>query len=225
MKKIERVSLVEAASRQLRAQIESGRWEVGRRLPSEGELAERLGLSRVSIRAAVHGLAQMGLLTTRQGDGTYVAARDATDVAIRRRLDDAHDGDVLEVRRGLDILAAGLAATRRTQHDITALDDALARRAAAGTAGDEAAFVAADVDFHLHVARASHNELLVELYSTFTRALADSIRDDRCLKVFTQGRDTWHNTLATAIAEGDADKATTASLALLRNGPAATRDR
>ncbi|MFE4445412.1 FadR/GntR family transcriptional regulator [Streptomyces sp. NPDC056820] len=216
MKKIERVSLVDAVSRQLRDRIAGGHWPVGQRLPSEGELAERLGVSRVSIRAAVHGLAQMGLLTTRQGDGTYVAARDATDVAIRRRLDDAPDGDVLEVRRGLDILAAGLAATRRTQHDITALDDALARRHAAGTAGDEAAFVAADVDFHLHVARASHNELLAELYSTFTRALTDSIRDDRCLKVFTQGRDTWHNTLATAIAEGDADKATTASLALLR---------
>ncbi|MFB7573253.1 FadR/GntR family transcriptional regulator [Streptomyces sp. NPDC056165] len=216
MKKIERVSLVDAVSRQLRDRIAGGHWPVGQRLPSEGELAERFGLSRVSIRAAAHGLAQMGLLTTRQGDGTYVAARDATDVAIRRRLDDAPNGDALEVRRGLDILAAGLAATRRTQHDITALDDALARRHAAGTAGDEAAFVAADVDFHLHVARASHNELLAELYSTFTRALTDSIRDDRCLKVFTQGRDTWHNTLATAIAEGDADKATTASLALLR---------
>ncbi|MFF4760922.1 FadR/GntR family transcriptional regulator [Streptomyces sp. NPDC001292] len=105
---------------------------------------------------------------------------------------------------------------------MAALNDALARRAAAGTTGDEAAFVAADVDFHLRVARASHNELLVELYSTFTRALADSIRDDRCLKVFTQGQDAWHHTLAAAIAEGDADKATSASLALLESGPAGT---
>ncbi|MFD4977555.1 FadR/GntR family transcriptional regulator, partial [Streptomyces sp. NPDC058424] len=74
MKKIERVSLVDAVSRQLRERITGGHWPVGQQLPSEGELAERFDLSRVSIRAAVHGLAQMGLLTTRQGDGTYVAA-------------------------------------------------------------------------------------------------------------------------------------------------------
>ncbi|GAA3482031.1 FadR/GntR family transcriptional regulator [Streptomyces yanii] len=225
MKKIERISLVEAISGQLQEGIASGRWPVGGRIPSENELAERLGVSRVSVRAAVQGLVQVGLLTTRQGNGTYVAARDATDVAIRRRLDDARDGDVVEVRHGMDILAAGLAAARRTEQDIAALNDALARRTAAGTTLDEAAFVVADVEFHLCVARASHNELLIELYSTFASALADSIRGDRCLQVFAQGRDAWHSALATAIEEGDADAATGASLALLHNRPAAPRDR
>ncbi|WP_225080786.1 FCD domain-containing protein [Streptomyces sp. CoT10] len=84
--------------------------------------------------------------------------------------------------------------------------------------------IADDGEVHLCVARASHNELLVGLYSTFARVLADSIRDDRCLQVFAQGRDAWHTALSAAIEEGDVDAATNASLALLHNGMAASSD-
>ncbi|MEV5967617.1 FadR/GntR family transcriptional regulator [Kribbella sp. NPDC051952] len=217
MRKVQRVSLVETVGAQLRDEITSGRWALGDRIPSEGELTERLGVSRASIREAVRGLVQAGLLATRQGDGTYVTASDATDVAIRRRLTVADDSHVIEVRRGLDIVAAGLAATRRTESDVAALQAALQERAAAGQARDEEAFVAADVEFHLCVARAAHNPLLVDLYSSIARALAESVRDDRCLQVFASGEDSWHDVLAKAIDAGDASVASAASLALLEN--------
>ncbi|NUR96147.1 MAG: FadR family transcriptional regulator [Kribbellaceae bacterium] len=217
MKKVERVSLVESVGTQLREEITAGRWAVGERIPSETELVEQLGVSRASVREAVRGLVHAGLLATRQGDGTYVTASDATDVAIRRRLVTADQDDVLEVRRGLDVVAAGLAASRRTRADIRALTDALAARAAAGEAGDEAAFVTNDVEFHLCVARASHNPVLIELYTSFARALAESVRDDKCLQVFAAGDDTWHEALAAAIEAGDTTTAAAACLSLLES--------
>ncbi|NIK58586.1 FadR/GntR family transcriptional regulator [Kribbella shirazensis] len=217
MKKVERVSLVESVGTQLREEITAGRWAVGARIPSETELVEELGVSRASVREAVRGLVQSGLLATRQGDGTYVTARDATDVAIRRRLVAADHSDVIEVRRGLDIVAAGLAASRRTRTDVKALNKALAARAAAGEAGDEAAFVTNDVEFHLSVARASHNPVLIDLYTSFARALTESVRDDQCLQVFSTGQDTWHEALAAAIEAGDPTAAAAASLSLLEN--------
>ncbi|MFF0341520.1 FadR/GntR family transcriptional regulator [Kribbella sp. NPDC004875] len=215
MKKVERVSLVESVGTQLREEITTGRWAVGERIPSETELVEQLGVSRASVREAVRGLVQAGLLATRQGDGTYVTASDATDVAIRRRLVTADHTDVVEVRRGLDIVAAGLAASRRTAADIKSLKKALADRATAGVAGDEAAFVANDVEFHLCVARASHNPVLIELYTSFARALAESVRDDQCLQVFTTGQDTWHEALAAAIEAADPTTAAATTLSLL----------
>ncbi|GAA3100343.1 DNA-binding FadR family transcriptional regulator [Kribbella aluminosa] len=217
MKKVERVSLVESVGTQLREEITAGRWSVGERIPSETELVGQLGVSRASVREAVRGLVHAGLLATRQGDGTYVTARDATDVAIRRRLGVAEHSDVVEVRRGLDIVAAGLAASRRTSADVRALDRALMARAAAGEAGDEAAFVTNDVEFHLCVARASHNPVLIELYTSFARALAESVRDDKCLQVFSSGEDSWHEALAAAIEAGDSTTAAAASLSLLES--------
>ncbi|MFE1954974.1 FadR/GntR family transcriptional regulator [Streptomyces sp. NPDC059524] len=222
MKKIERATLVEAVTSRIRDRITSGAWPVGTRIPSEHELAATLEVSRVSVRSAVHGLVEVGLLAARQGDGTYVAARDATEVAIRRRLSEAPRGDAREVRGGFDLVAAGLAATRRTDADLAALRDALdRRRAAAGETPDEAAFVAADVDFHLGVARAAHNELLYELYATFTEALADSVRENRCLKDAAEGAEDRHEALAAAIAAGDPLAATDAVLTILGSVPGA----
>ncbi|MEW2570425.1 FadR/GntR family transcriptional regulator [Streptomyces sp. NPDC047070] len=215
MKKIERVSLVESVAQELRAELSSGNWALGQRIPTEAALMERLGVSRASVREAVRGLVQAGLLATRQGDGTFVVATDPTDVAIRRRLTDASERDVLEVRRGLDVVAAGLAAERRTSDDVAELRRALVKRSEAGEARDQAAFVAADVDFHLGVARASHNDLLIELYASFSRALADSVREDRRLHNFASDGAAEHDALADAIEAGDTIAAVSTALGLL----------
>lgn len=215
MKQVERVSLVETVSRALRAEITGGNWAVGDRIPTEAHLVEQLGVSRASVREAVRGLVQAGLLATRQGDGTFVVATDPTDVAIRRRLTDATEHDVLEVRRGFDVIAANLAAERRTSADVAALRRALTQRSEASAARDEAAFVAADVDFHLSVARASHNDLLIELYSSFTRSLAESVRGDRRLHNFAADGASDHDALAAAIEAGDTTAAAAAALGLL----------
>ncbi|WP_329127068.1 FadR/GntR family transcriptional regulator [Streptomyces sp. NBC_01465] len=215
MKKVERVSLVETVTQELREEISSGNWALGHRIPTEAELVTRLGVSRASVREAVRGLVHAGLLATRQGDGTFVVATDPADVALRRRLTDASERDVLEVRRGLDVIAANLAAERRTSGDIAELRRALTERSEASAVRDQAAFVAADVDFHLGVARASHNDLLIDMYASFSRALAESVRDDRRLHNFASDGASEHDALASAIETGDATAAVSAALGLL----------
>src|SRR5262245_44265215 len=148
LRSTDRVSLVPQVIDQLRAQISSGEWAVGTRIPPEADLAETLGVGRNTLREAVLALVHAGLLERRQGSGTYVAwARELT-AAVARRVAGAHLAEVLEVRRALEVEAARSAAVRRTVSDLATLDAALARRETAWCDGDPVEFVDADVAFH-----------------------------------------------------------------------------
>ncbi|NUO98949.1 MAG: FadR family transcriptional regulator [Nonomuraea sp.] len=212
MRNVARTSLVDAAIEQLRREITSGAWPVGTKIPSESRLAESLGMSRLSVREAVRVLVHAGLLQTRQGDGTYVTATDESQVALRRRLDRAAAMDIIDVRRGLDLVAARLAAVKRTDDDLTAMREALTRRDSAARTGDLDGFADADADFHLLVADAAHNPLLADLYRSMRDALRDSVRDHE------QGvlaPDSSHDDLLAAIGSGDPARAVAVSVAIL----------
>ncbi|MGW0808030.1 FadR/GntR family transcriptional regulator [Nonomuraea sp. NPDC002799] len=212
MRNVARTSLVDAAIDELRREIADGVWPVGTKIPSESQLAQSLGMSRLSVREAVRVLAHAGLLHTRQGDGTYVTATDESKVALRRRLDTAAAMDIIDVRRGLDLVAARLAAGRRTEEDLAAMRETLARRNAAGRAGDLDRFADADVDFHLHVADAAHNVLLGDLYRSMSDALRDSVRDQEQAAL---DPDSSHEDLMRAIEAGDVAGAVAVSVAIL----------
>ncbi|MER6576857.1 FadR/GntR family transcriptional regulator [Nonomuraea sp. NPDC001023] len=212
MRNVARTSLVDAAIEELRREITSGVWPVGTKIPSESRLAESLGMSRLSVREAVRVLAHAGLLQTRQGDGTYVTATDESQVALRRRLDRAAAMDIIDVRRGLDLVAARLAAVKRTGDDVAAMREALARRGSAAGAGDLDGFADADADFHLLVADAAHNPLLADLYRSMRDALRDSVRDQEQAAL---APDPSHDDLLAAIEAGDAARAVEVSVAIL----------
>jgi DNA-binding FadR family transcriptional regulator len=212
MRNVARTSLVDTAIEELREEIASGAWPVGTKIPSEARLAESLGMSRLTVREALRVLAHAGLLQTRQGDGTYVTATDESQVALRRRLDTAAAMDIIDVRRGLDLVAARLAAGKRTDEDVAAMRDTLARRDAAARAGDLDGFADADVDFHLRVAEAAHNPLLADLYRSISDALRDSVRDQEQAAL---APDTSHEDLLHAIEAGDAAGAVAVSVAIL----------
>ncbi|MEW9549575.1 FadR/GntR family transcriptional regulator [Nonomuraea sp. NPDC050783] len=212
MRNVARTSLVDAAIDELRREIARGTWPVGTKIPSESQLAQSLGMSRLSVREAVRVLAHAGLLHTRQGDGTYVTATDESRVALRRRLDTAAAMDIIDVRRGLDLVAARLAAGRRTEADLTALRAALARRDTAARAGDLDGFADADVEFHVLVAGAAHNALLADLYRGMSDALRDSVRDQEEAALAPDGS---HEELLRAIEAGDPSRAVAVSIAIL----------
>ena len=180
MRPIPRRSLVDEAIEQFREQIDNGSWPVGQRLPAEAKLAEELGMSRASVREATRALVHAGLLSSRQGDGTFVIATDESDVALRRRLGAAEVVEVIEVRRGLDIAAARAAALRRTDGDLDRLTGILQRRRRAADEGDEATFVQADVDFHVGLADAAHNRTLREMYRSFSAVISSTVELNDC---------------------------------------------
>ncbi|MDP5228062.1 MULTISPECIES: FCD domain-containing protein [Arthrobacter] len=161
-----RRSVVEEAIDDIRLRIRRGEWGLGDRIPPEPELGRELGLSRAPLREALRALVHAGLLVTRQGDGTFVAAVNESEIALRRGLQGADPHEAIEVRRSLDIPAAALAAQRRDDDDLARLEDALDRRRAAAAARDDVAFRDADIDFHRAIVLASHNQLLAGIYGS-----------------------------------------------------------
>lgn len=215
MKQIARVSLVDSVVERLRDDIRSGTFPVGSKIPTEARLVEMLGVSRPSVREGVRSLVQLGLLETRQGDGTYVVAEDEMTVALQNALDASDEAEVLAVRRALDVLAAREAAQRRSPADLDALRTALDGRAAAVAAGDVAAFIDADVAFHIGIAQASKNTLLAGLYSSFETSLRDSVRRTNCMAVADDPHGEFHDELFDAIERADPSAATAAALSVL----------
>lgn len=217
MRQVERRSLVDVVVDELKREIAEGNWAVGDRLPSEAKLTEILGVSRASVREGVRSLVQLGLLETRQGDGTFLIATDATQVALRRALQSADVREVIRVRTALDLLAAREAAERHTEFDLEQLAEHLRQREIAVAANDIEAFADADVAFHLGVAAASGNRLLSDIYASFDDTLRDSIID---AKVLADGNDPdpdkEHEHLYHAIASGDPERAQAAALGVLQ---------
>ncbi|OMC31185.1 hypothetical protein A5740_15200 [Mycobacterium sp. GA-1841] len=203
MQRIARVSLVDSVVARLRDQISSGAWPVGVKIPTEAELGETLGVSRPSIREALRSLVHLGLIETRQGDGTYVIADDQTAVAMRQAVADADDHDAAVVHRSLELLAAREAASRRTTQDLAALRGHLDARRAAHTRNDMAAFVHHDVAFHVGLAGATQNALLARLYRSFEETLRDAVTASGAEAFSDDPRGDFHEQLFWAVQRGD----------------------
>lgn len=169
-----RAGLVDQVIDQLREAVRQGEWPVGNRIPTEPELATTLGVGRNTIREAVRALSHSGLLEVRQGDGTYVRATSEVSGAIRR-LCGSELREVLQVRRMLEVEAARLAATDRTEDELTHLRELHAQRDKAQAESRFADFVQTDADFHLAVVACAHNTLLTELYRGLTEAITASV--------------------------------------------------
>lgn len=158
----------------LSRQIRSGLIAPQSRLPTEHDLAEELGVSRNVVREALSQLRADGLVYIRQGAGTFALAPEDSKVI---RLDplllgQASDlGQLFELRAILETEAAGLAATRIGPDGLDLLTGALARMQGRERTRDDS--VAADLEFHREVSRASGNAYVL----TFTAYIAGQIRD------------------------------------------------
>lgn len=154
--------------------ILNGELRPGERLPVEKELAERLDVSRGSLREGVRALSILGILNTRQGDGTYVTALDISQLLAPMGfvVDLQGDGQAREVhavRRLLESEAARLAATRITDE---ALDEARALLDEAGKILDETPeaherIIEIDIAFHRIIAAHCGNPVLTGMIEAF----------------------------------------------------------
>jgi DNA-binding FadR family transcriptional regulator len=187
-----REPLADQVIAQLRAQITSGEWPVGSRIPTEAELVERLGVARNTVREAVRALAHNGLLDIRQGSGTYVLATSELAGVMHRRFAEAEKSEVTELRLALEAAAARLAATRRTAQDLRLLQTE--------------AFVLNDAAFHQAVMAASHNRVLSDLYADLGEVLREELRET-VGPVLEQHRYVTHAGILDAIRDGDAERA------------------
>ncbi len=159
------MALTDEAIDKIKGMIMSGELGPGDRLPKESDLAERLGLSRNSLREAVRALSMIRVLDVRQGDGTYVTSLEPNLLldALSFVVDFHRDDTVLqflEVRRILEPAAAALAAERMLDDDIDKL------RLILDDLGDDPtieALVANDIEFHRQIAAGADNAVLASL--------------------------------------------------------------
>jgi len=151
-------------TRRLATEILSGRLQPGARLPTEQELSLSTGVSRTVVREAVAALRADGLVVTRQGLGAFVPP-DVQRRPFRIDPDEVKSAkdvlQILELRMGLEIEACGLAAERRTSHDLTQIEAALRSIDADIESGGNA--VDADFRFHLTIFRCVHNRYFPQL--------------------------------------------------------------
>nr|WP_221333012.1 FadR/GntR family transcriptional regulator [Nocardia transvalensis] len=192
----------------MRAEIRSGRWPVGSRIPTEPELTELTGTGRNTVREAVQALVHAGMLERRQGSGTYVIATSDLGGALAKYFADAVERDILELRQALDTQAARLAAQRRDDTDIATLLRLLEERRQAWDEENPAA-IEADVELHRAIVVASHNAVYLEFYDSLLPVIEEGIRSRTA-----KSGDAYHSEhadLVHAVIDGDPERAARAA--------------
>src|ERR1700704_2702603 len=177
MYKIVRSSrLYEQIVQQVEESIHKGVLKPGDQLPPERELAQQFGVSRTAVREAVKALHEKGLVEAYPGRGTFVT--DGTSYSMRQSLDrmlkiGQPEGSAFlaEVREILEPEIAALAATRVDDEDLASMREQIAVMDSARQAPD--AFIEADLDFHLALAEAASNPLILSLIDSIVGVLRE----------------------------------------------------
>ena len=150
-------NLTEELTATLAARIRSGELVPAEKLPTEQEMIAAFGVSRTVVREAIAALRAEGLVESRQGAGVFVVG-DKRRRPFRLDADGAETVEgvlaIMELRRSVEIEAAGLAAARRGEADLKAIHQAVEAFDAAIASGDA---VAADFQFHKAICKATGN--------------------------------------------------------------------
>ena len=186
IKVIKRRRLHEEIVQQIQELVRDGSLKHGDRLPPERDLAERLRVSRSSLREAMRALELQGLVISRPGAGTFINTDQLDTVAsiIASCLMDS--GDVLQdmfgMRRLLEPGIAALAAERATEEDLEQMEVILVEQAKQVERGETG--VEGDTAFHFALAQATQNASLIKVVMT----VADILRQSRDRSLQSPGR-------------------------------------
>ncbi len=195
-------------TRKLLDYVLAGHFHPGDRLDSERKLAEAFGIGRSAVREAIKSLELLGLVEVRQGDGTYLMSSESDllpqVIEWGLLLGAKETLDLIEARRHLEVLFAGLAAERRDESDLAKLRRELDRMHAAGD--DVGELTEADKAFHLLIAEAANNEAL-SLVNASIRSLLGVWMTRVTAATGVAASADQHDPIFRAIAEGDVEAA------------------
>lgn len=199
---VQQKKLVDQVIQQLQEKISLGAFQPGDKIPTEPELMSSFSVGRSTIREAIKVLVQAGLLEVRQGAGTFVL-KSLTKEPFDQRLRRASILEVYEVRKILELEIAKLAAERRSVENIEYMTECLNKRRKARLHNDLKAYVGSDLDFHLTLAVASQNSVLVDTYRSFSSALRDALEQFAADAELYQNQIEIHEKLLEAIKRQD----------------------
>ena len=206
-----RRGLVDEAIQGILDRVVDGGFPAGSALPPEADLAALLEVSRPTMREAVRSLSDRGVLRVVHGRGTFVAPREEwrdlpTLIGVLARTTPSRDLglQLIQVRRMLEVGAAGLAAEHRSDDDLARMQSLLDRYDAAGERKDVDEVAALDIAFHEAILAASGNPFLAAIMQPLAEALSASRRTTAALVEVRSRAQEHHRRIAERIAAGDA---------------------
>jgi GntR family transcriptional repressor for pyruvate dehydrogenase complex len=191
-KTIKRESTLEVIVQQIKGQIKKGILKPGEKLPSERKLADLLGVSRASVREAIQALAFSGYLEVNQGKGTYILEMATKYDEIANFFSEFSNYSLdylMEARIMLEGEFARLAALNASQEEIDVIERVFNEIA---SSKDLNTFFVKDLEFHLTIAKATHNPIMNGLMNIIGEMLYKETQ-----KIIEISRDTRENTIET----------------------------
>lgn len=182
LKPIKTKKIYEEIVEQIKQLVLDGEIKPGDKLPSERHLVESFKVSRASIREALSALEMMGLLEVRTGEGAFIRQLQADSMAASLTwvlsMEKGSVLELLEVRKMMEVQAAGFAAERATDGELAELETTLNTMRInlhnSGTIGEKA-----DHLFHYTISKATHNKITIRLMDTISDHLQHLIRASR----------------------------------------------
>lgn len=187
-KQIRTKKIYEEVTDSILEMIKAGQFKAGDKLDSVEQLAKNFNVGRSAIREALSGLRAMGLVEMRQGEGTYITSFDASKFslplssALLMKREDIKE--LSEVRKILEVGAVASASINHKEEDLLPMERALKAMKEAkgqGEIGEKA-----DLDFHLAIAHATHNKMLINLMTSVSEIMVESMRETRQLLLYSE---------------------------------------
>ena len=173
---------------QIKNMIDQGILKKGDKLPSERNLVQQLEVSRASIREALRALEVVGLIECRQGEGSYIKASFQDNLfeplSIMFMLEGSNQEEILELRKIMEVEAAGLASKRITDEQLLELKELTQKFL---NCDDEDINSEIDKNFHYKIAECSGNVLIFDILKTVSTLVDHFIKDARKLIIVHAG--------------------------------------
>lgn len=195
----------------LEQQITGGVWPINSQIPTEGEIAAEHHVGRSTVREATRSLVNLGMLESLVGRGTFVRSKSPVNSVLASYLGHQPLAEVLELRRALEAEAAALAASRRTEEQLAALQHAVELALRGSEAGKRTS--QSPGEFHAGVFAAAEAPLLSDLYRSVLVIIRQALDSGRLLPMSAEGRVADHQQILSAIKSGDAAEARAAAAA------------
>ena len=195
----------------VKTMILSGELKPGEKLPPEREFAEKLEVSRNSVREAIRIMDMMGIVSSQQGSGNYVTCEFQKSItetmAMMFAMDQVNDKQISQVRYSREVLAFTLALDRVREEDLAKMEECVEKLDKNGDSKNNATL---DKVIHYTLARASGNQLLIDILEACSGVFDIFIEDMRYGILKNENRKTelneCHRHLVDALREGDREK-------------------
>ena len=205
--KIEVIKLADQVAAKLQQMIASGEYKKGDKIPTEPELMERFGVGRSTVRESIRILANAGLLHVQQGKGTFVQDTTVVTEPLHQRLRRANTKELKEVRHMLEITMVQRAAENRTEREVKQMRTLLHQRKKAIEEDVHEECLGADIAFHVVIAEASKNQVLIDLFKTFAKVISEHFQTEYPDTKAYKRSQALHEKLCEAIANKESKKA------------------